>query len=69
MITATDAKGCTKTTSITVIQPPVLGISNVSNTIPTCSPGNDATLSFNGTGGVSPYSFAISPKQAIHSPI
>ncbi|MBL7765721.1 MAG: choice-of-anchor L domain-containing protein [Chitinophagaceae bacterium] len=58
-VTATDVNGCTNTTTVTVTQPPVLAVGTVTNTIPTCAPGNDAQITMSGTGGTPTYSYAI----------
>jgi gliding motility-associated-like protein len=60
-VTSVDANNCSLTTSITITEPTPLLISSITNTNPTCIPGNDGTLTVNANGGVGPYSYAISP--------
>jgi gliding motility-associated-like protein len=59
-VTVTDALGCTSTTSVTITEPPTkVGIINAAATIPTCNPGNDATINVVATGGVTPYEYSL----------
>lgn len=60
-VMAVDANNCSLTTSVTLTQPTPLLISSITNTNPTCIPGNDGSLTINANGGVGPYSYAISP--------
>ncbi|MBL7771777.1 MAG: gliding motility-associated C-terminal domain-containing protein, partial [Chitinophagaceae bacterium] len=50
-ITVKDANNCTKTSTVSITLPPVLQITNVTSTIPTCVPGNDASLTVTASGG------------------
>jgi hypothetical protein len=57
-VVVTDANGCTSTpTTVTLIEPPVLGVSV--NTTPTSVCGSTGTATFNGTGGVGPYTYRL----------
>ncbi|MBK9481840.1 MAG: hypothetical protein IPO02_07645 [Bacteroidetes bacterium] len=40
-ILATDANGCTISTTLTITEPTLLSITNITFTNPTCVPGND----------------------------
>ncbi|MBP9084225.1 MAG: SprB repeat-containing protein, partial [Bacteroidia bacterium] len=56
IVTATDANGCTLTTSVTLTDPPTLNWSSITATNPSCSPGSDGQiipLTTGGTGQVS----------------
>jgi large repetitive protein len=59
-VIATDANGCSKTSS-TIITQPSSGISytSITNTIPSCIPGNDATISALANGGTGTITYAI----------
>ncbi len=58
-IVATDANGCSTSTTVVINQPSPLAITNVSSTIPTCVPGNDATITITANGGTPAYSYNI----------
>lgn len=58
-IVATDANGCSITTAITITQPPALLITNVTNTVPSCVPGNDGVITITAGGGVPVYNYNI----------
>ncbi len=58
-ITATDANGCSITTTMTLTEPTPLVISNVTNTTPTCVPGNDGTITITASGGTPGYQYSI----------
>ena len=57
--TATDISGCTGSTVMTLTQPPLLQITSLSATIPSCIPGNDAMITVTAAGGTSPFSYSI----------
>lgn len=59
-ITATDANGCSVSSTTTITQPSTaLILSQLQNTIPTCNPGNNATITTTVTGGVPNYLYSI----------
>lgn len=60
-IIATDANGCTATTSVTIIQPQVLNLTLDSVTNITCHGGNDGIIYTNATGGTQMYLFTLMP--------
>lgn len=53
-----DANGCTKDTTINITQPAVLGLGYTA-TQPLCYNGNNGSVVITGTGGTTPYSYAI----------
>jgi large repetitive protein len=59
IITAKDANNCTLTTSISISQPSSLQITNISATLPSCLPGNDASLTIINNGGTPAYSYQL----------
>lgn len=58
-IIAADALGCSITTTLTLTQPTPLVISNVTNTTPSCVPGNDGTITITAAGGIPVYNYSI----------
>ncbi|MBL7773434.1 MAG: choice-of-anchor L domain-containing protein [Chitinophagaceae bacterium] len=58
-VTAVDANGCTLTTAFNLTQPASYPAITTTNTIPTCVPGNDATITVNTTGGTPNYLYSI----------
>ena len=58
-VTIKDANNCTATSSIILTEPSPLLISNVSSTIPSCVPGNDAVLTITANGGIPAYTYSI----------
>lgn len=58
-LTATDANGCSITTTLSITEPTPLQITNVTNTTPTCIPGNDGTITITATGGTPGYQYNI----------
>ncbi len=58
-ITASDVNGCSITSLVSVTQPNLLTITNISNTIPNCVPGNNATITVSVTGGTPAYSYSL----------
>ena len=61
-ITITDVNGCTKDTSVTLTQPPILNIS-ITPSIISCFGNSNATAVANSTGGIPPYSYLWSNGQ------
>jgi gliding motility-associated-like protein len=59
IITATDANACTVTTLVTLTQNPELFFSSITNTEETCFGDSTAVISFQGAGGVSPYTYVF----------
>ena len=59
VITATDANGCTKTTSSIITQPTALAITQITATNPTCVPGGDATITIAAAGATPLYSYSL----------
>lgn len=58
-IQAVDANGCSISTTVTLTQATPIFISNIVSTVPTCVPGNDATVTITASGGVMPYNYNI----------
>jgi len=56
-ITARDANNCTVSTIVTLTQNPELFFSSITNTEETCFGDSTAVISFQGAGGVSPYTY------------
>lgn len=50
-VTAVDAMGCTKTYSFVILQSPLINITSSTQTVPTCVPGNDASITVTANGG------------------
>jgi len=67
-VTATDANGCSATTSVTFTDPPVLTGSITTNTNLICSSDCDATATSVANGGNPPYTFAWSGGQSVANP-
>ena len=59
-VTVTDSKGCTKSCSYTVTQPPVL-VANCSGTNVSCNGGSDGTANVLASGGTTGYTYSWSP--------
>lgn len=55
-LTATDASGCSASTSVTVSEPPVLNVSVQFNNV-SCNGSNNGSINLTGFGGTSPYSY------------
>ncbi len=55
-----DSADCVNTVSITITQPatPLIAVSNT-NIAPTCSNSSDGQVAFQGSGGVTPYTYSI----------
>jgi gliding motility-associated-like protein len=53
-----DANGCIKDTTITITQPAVLTISNISITTPSCFGSTNGSFTITPAGGTTPYSYA-----------
>jgi hypothetical protein len=60
-VTVTDINGCTLTASVTITSPPLLTLSPVSETGPTCHGGSDGSISVSASGGVTPYTYVWTP--------
>ncbi len=60
----TDFNGCVDTISVRLSAPQVMNITNFSATNATCFGGNDGRISFNLTGGISPFSYSWSNGQS-----
>lgn len=58
-ITATDLNNCSTSSIFTITQPTPLVISQVTTTIPTCVPGNDAMMTINANGATPGYTYNI----------
>lgn len=58
-IQTNDANACTLTSTITIGSPTQLIINSISNTIPSCVPGNDASLTISVSGGMPSYNYSI----------
>jgi hypothetical protein len=56
-VTATDAGGCTKSSSVTITQPTAVS-ATVTNTNVTCNGGTNGSLVVTATGGTAPYTYA-----------
>jgi gliding motility-associated-like protein len=62
-----DANGCIKDSSINVTQPAVLNIgATVTNVL--CSGGNSGTITISGTGGTTPYTYALNAGGFVSTP-
>lgn len=57
-VTATDANGCTATTTFTVNVPP-LAIVQITATTPTCNGASDGSLTITAGGGEPPYEYSL----------
>ncbi|MBL7774028.1 MAG: hypothetical protein JNM95_14280 [Chitinophagaceae bacterium] len=60
-LTATDANGCTATTSVTISQPSALVFSSVTSTNVSCNGGNNGSISATATGGTGAISITVAP--------
>lgn len=58
-ITGSDANGCSLSTLVTIQQSPLITFSSLTNTIPSCNPGNNATISANAAGGAAPLLYSL----------
>ncbi|MBK7586872.1 MAG: SprB repeat-containing protein [Bacteroidetes bacterium] len=58
-ILATDANGCTISTTLTITEPTLLSITNITFTDPTCVPGNDGSMTITASGGTLAYTYNI----------
>ena len=63
-VTATDANGCTSSTSITLSEPTALNVSATQTTAVSCSGALDGVAGANASGGVGAYTFNWSNGQA-----
>ncbi len=67
-VTATDANGCTASTSVTLVDPPALILTINGSTNLTCSSNRNATANVSGNGGTTPYTFTWSGGQIGDNP-
>ena len=62
IVTVTDSKGCTKTASISLTQPPSSLSSSLSATTNvSCNGGNNGSSTISGSGGIGPYTYLWTP--------
>ena len=66
--TATDASGCTKTTTATVTQPTAVTFGTPTVTNVTCNGGNNGSVVVSATGGTGAITYSISPIIGTQSP-
>lgn len=65
IITATDAGGCTATTSVNITPTPQVQITSLGGSAASCVPGNDGNIIVNASGGTPTYQYNIGgPNQA-----
>ncbi len=72
-VTVTDANGCPTSASVTMTQPPTaVSFSSATFTSPNCAVGqgvsNNGTITVSATGGISTYTYAITPTATQGSP-
>lgn len=67
-VTATDANGCSATTSVTLVDPAELVLTLNSSTFLNCSSDCDAQADVSASGGTAPYSFDWSGGQSGNNP-
>ncbi|MBI4931802.1 MAG: VCBS repeat-containing protein [Bacteroidetes bacterium] len=60
-VLVTDANSCTATATVTITQPPVLGVSVPSHTNVSCYGGNNGSATATATGGTSPINYFWNP--------
>ena len=60
-VTVTDANGCTKTTSATIINPVAPTVSLASSSMVSCAGGSNGSATISVTGGNAPYGYAWTP--------
>jgi gliding motility-associated-like protein len=58
-VTATDQNACSISTVTTLTEPNALNFTVVQNTIPSCVPGNDASINVSVSGGTPNYTYTI----------
>ena len=58
-VIATDANGCTKTSTTIITQPNAISWTNFLKTSPSCIPGNDGSMQFVISGGTPNYSYLL----------
>jgi large repetitive protein len=68
-IAVTDANGCSISSTFNISQPPQLAFGTLNSTIPTCLPGNDATLTSIANGGVAPFTYSLNGAAFVNSGI
>ncbi len=62
-----DANDCIRDTSITITQPAKLGFSNISITEPICNGNSNGIITISGTGGTTPFTYAIGSSAYVSS--
>ena len=67
-VTATDANGCSVTSSIVLNDPPALNVNILSSTNVGCSPDCDGTALVDASGGTAPYTFTWDGGQSGNNP-
>jgi gliding motility-associated-like protein len=67
-VTATDANGCTATTSVTLDNPPPINLSINSQSILNCSSDCNASADISASGGTAPYTFSWDGGQSGSNP-
>jgi uncharacterized protein (DUF2141 family) len=65
-VTVTSYDGCSITKSVEITNSPPIGISSITFVNPTCS-SNNGSITFNISGGTSPYTYILSNGQTINS--
>lgn len=58
-VTVADQNLCSTSTVVTITQPSALTWGSISSTIPSCVPGNDASITVNVNGGTTNYQYSI----------
>ena len=58
-VTGSDVNGCSTSTIITITEPAILQVSNITSTNPSCIPGNDGSLTITATGGTTNYQYNV----------
>src|SRR5678815_3831981 len=66
--TATDANGCTATTTATVTQPSALSLAAPTITNVSCNGGNNGEVIVSASGGTGTITYSISPNVGTQSP-
>ncbi len=65
-VTVTDARNCTGTTTVTLLQPDSLSLSLTSSNV-TCAGGNDGSVFANVTGGTLPYAYTWNSNASLNN--
>ncbi len=67
IVTVTDGNNCSISSSVTIVEPPLLSITAVSSTTPSCVPGNDGSITVTASGGTPAYQYSLGgPSQSGH---